>query len=306
MKKSRWTIIVVPEGSSASRAFEVSKTAVALVGTLAIAAGLVALLLGYGTVARSLDRARAKAIAFENARLAQELGQIQVRVNALSDSVNSLEKRDTQFRLLANLDPIDPQVHAAGIGGPSPAADPAEHASVLLENAGQVRIDLNAMIRRANLLTRSFREAAESLSIHTERLAATPSIMPTQGWLTSAFARMREHPILHEARPHEGLDITAPAGSPIEATANGTVIFAGWETGYGNLVVIDHGFGIVTKFAHASKIMVRVGEKVRRGEAIALVGNTGLSTGPHLHYEVHVNGRPVDPIRFVLPNVVTD
>ena len=70
--------------------------------------------------------------------------------------------------------------------------------------------------------------------------------------------------------------------------------------------MIDHGFGIVTKFAHASKIMVRVGEKVRRGEAIALVGNTGLSTGPHLHYEVHVNGRPVDPIRFVLPNVVTD
>lgn len=306
MKKSRWTIIVVPEGSSASRAFEISKTAITLVGTLVIAAVVVALFLGYGTVARSLDMARAKAIAFENARLAQELGQIQTRVNALSDSVASLEQRDTQFRLLANLEPIDPQVHAVGIGGPRPAADSVERSSVLLENAGQVKIDLNAMIRRAHLLTRSFREAAESLTVHTERLAATPSIMPTQGWLTSAFARLRDHPILHEARPHEGLDITAPMGSPIEATANGTVVFSGWETGYGNLVVIDHGFGIVTKFAHASKLMVRVGDKVHRGQAIALVGNTGLSTGPHLHYEVHVNGRPVDPVKFVLPNVVTD
>ncbi len=306
MKKNWWTIIVVPEGSSASRVFEISKTAVALIGTLAVAAGLVALLLGYGTVARSFDMARAKAIAFENARLAQEIGQIQVRVNALSDSVGSLEQRDTQFRLLANLEPIDPQVHAAGIGGPRPVGDSTERSSVLLGSAGQVKVNLNAMIRRANLLSRSFREAAESLSVHTERLAATPSIMPTRGWLTSAFALMREHPILHEARPHEGLDITAPAGSPIEATANGTVVFAGWETGYGNMVVIDHGFGIVTKFAHASKILIRVGDKVRRGQAIALVGNTGLSTGPHLHYEVHVNGRPVNPARFVLPNVVTD
>ena len=82
---------------------------------------------------------------------------------------------------------------------------------------------------------------------------------------------------------------------------------AGWESGYGNTIVIDHGFGIVTKFAHASKILVREGQRVSRGQRIALVGNTGLATGPHLHYEVHVNGRPVDPLRYVLPeHVVTD
>jgi murein DD-endopeptidase MepM/ murein hydrolase activator NlpD len=84
------------------------------------------------------------------------------------------------------------------------------------------------------------------------------------------------------------------------------VIQVGWEAGYGNMVVIDHGYGIVTKFAHASRILVRVGERVRRGDRIALVGNTGLSTGPHLHYEVHVNGRAVDPRRYILPAVVTD
>jgi murein DD-endopeptidase MepM/ murein hydrolase activator NlpD len=131
--------------------------------------------------------------------------------------------------------------------------------------------------------------------------------MPTQGWLTSAFSAMREHPILHIARPHEGIDVTAPMGSPIEAPAGGVVTDAGWESGYGNTVIIDHGYGIVTKFAHASKLLVRAGQHVSRGQRIALVGNTGLATGPHLHYEVHVNGRPVDPLKYVLPDkVVTD
>ena len=123
--------------------------------------------------------------------------------------------------------------------------------------AEEIRVDLNALIRRANLLASSFEEASDSLASHSQRLAATPSIMPTQGWLTSAFSSMREHPILHIARPHEGIDVTAPMGSPIEAPAAGVVTDAGWESGYGNTVTIDHGYGIVTKFAHASKLLVR-------------------------------------------------
>ena len=140
----------------------------------------------------------------------------------------------------------------------------------------------------------------------TARLAATPSIMPSNGWLTSAFSQMRAHPILHIDRPHEGIDVSAPSGTPIEAPAAGVVVSAGWETGFGNCVVLDHGFGVVTKYAHASRLLVRAGQHVKRGERIALVGSTGLATGPHLHYEVHVNGKPVDPLRYVLPNVVVD
>lgn len=306
MSKRRWTIIVVPQGSSASRILEVSYTALKLVGSLAVAASLLAILLGYATVRRSLNLARAERLEAENARLANELNLLHGRVSSLVDTVVSLEARDTQIRLLANLEPIDPEVHAAGIGGPRPAGAPALEESALLGRAGQVRVDLNALIRRANLLAHSFREAGDSLADHVERLAATPSIMPTTGWLTSAFSRMRSHPILHVARAHEGLDVTAPMGTPIEAPAKGTVTQAGWETGYGNTVTIDHGFGIVTKFAHASRILTRVGARVDRGDRIALVGNSGLSTGPHLHYEVHVNGRPVDPRRYILPSVVTD
>lgn len=306
MSKRRWTIVVVPQGSSASKIVEVSHTALKLVGSLAVAAVLLATLLGYATVRRSLNLARADRLELENARLAGELNQLHGKFSALSDTVSALEVRETQIRLLANLEPIDPQVYEVGIGGPAPAGAAVSGNSKLLGRAAQVQVDLNAMIRRANLLASSLSEAGDSLLVHADRLAATPSIMPTAGWLTSAFSRMRSHPILHVARAHEGLDVTAPMGTPIEAPASGTVVQAGWEAGYGNTVTIDHGYGIMTRFAHASRILARVGDKVVRGDRIALVGNTGLSTGPHLHYEVHVNGRPVDPRRYILPGVVTD
>lgn len=306
MSKRRWTIVVVPQGSSATKIFELSQTALKLIGSLAIAIAAAILLLGYGMVRRSVDMARAERLEQENTDLAGDLDHMRGRVSTLSDSVASLEQRDIQVRLLANLDPIDPDVRAAGIGGPSRRAAPSETESELLNRSGQVRVNLEALIRRANLLSGSFREAADSLARHADRLAATPSIMPTSGWLSSAFSRMRSHPILHYARAHEGIDVTAPMGAPIEAPANGTVTQTGWEAGYGNVVVIDHGYGVVTKFAHASRILVRKGERVKRGDRIALVGNTGLSTGPHLHYEVHVNGRPVDPRRYLLPEVITD
>ena len=306
MSKRRWTIIVVPQGSSASKIVEVSTTVLKLAGSLVMAATVLALLLGYATVRRSINIAHAGGLERENARLANDLNILHGRMSALVDTVATLEERDTRLRLLANLDPIDPEVHEAGIGGPRPAEPTAAATSELIGRAGQVRVDLDALIRRANLLARSFSEAGDSLALHADRLAATPSIMPTAGWLSSAFSRMRFHPILHEARAHEGLDVSAPMGTPIEAPANGTVIQAEWEAGYGNTIVIDHGFGIVTKFAHASRLLVRVGAKVHRGDRIALVGNTGLSTGPHLHYEVHVNGRPVNPLRYILPGVVTD
>jgi murein DD-endopeptidase MepM/ murein hydrolase activator NlpD len=216
-----------------------------------------------------------------------------------------IARRDSLIRLLANLDPLSADVQAAGIGGPAPA-EPPQPATGSERKALQLRTDLNGLIRRANLLASSFDEAADSLEIHNRRLAATPSIMPTQGWLSSAFSMSRMHPLLHTARPHEGIDVSAPMGTPIEAPAAGVVKQTGWVTGYGYTVTLDHGYGITTRFAHTSKILVRVGQRVQRGDRIALVGNTGLSTGPHLHYEVRVNGKPVNPLRYVLPEVSTE
>jgi murein DD-endopeptidase MepM/ murein hydrolase activator NlpD len=306
MARRRWTVVLVPHGSEPSKIIEVSYGVLKGAASSLVLALVAALLVGYATFSRRADLSRTAALQQENARLAGELGELHGRLSSLSDTISRISQRDARIRVLANLEPIDPQVQAAGIGGPSEAA-PAGEPGTPLRRSHEIRVDLNALIRRANLLASSFREATDSLAVHSARLAATPSIMPTQGWLTSAFTSMRSHPILHVARPHEGIDVTAPMGTPIEAPAAGKVIDAGWEAGYGNTITIDHGFGTVTKFAHASKLLVREGERVSRGERIALVGNTGLATGPHLHYEVHVNGRPVDPLKYVLPeHVVTD
>ncbi len=306
MAKRRWTVVLVPHDSEPSKIVEVSYRVVKSALAAAVFAAGVALCVGYITISRTVDISKSAQLAQENARLEQQLGELNGRLTGLVDTLSRISQRDARIRVLANLDPIDPQVRAAGIGGPTVAPAAAEAGGVI-RRSNEIRVDLNALIRRANLLASSFQEAADSLSVHSERLAATPSIMPTQGWLTSAFSSMRAHPILHIARPHEGIDVTAPLGTPIEAPAAGVVRDAGWESGYGNTIVIDHGFGTVTKFAHASKILVREGQRVSRGQRIALVGNTGLATGPHLHYEVHVNGRAVDPLRYVLPeHVVTD
>jgi murein DD-endopeptidase MepM/ murein hydrolase activator NlpD len=306
MAKRRWTVVFVPHDAEPSRIMEVSYRVVkTAIGGAAVAVAA-ALVLGYMTVSRTVDLSRSARLAQENARLEQQLDELNGRLSTLADTLTRISQRDARIRVLANLEPIDPQVQAAGIGGPTVGEVEGEVGSTM-RRTGEVRVDLNALIRRANLLASSFKEAADSLSVHSARLSATPSIMPTQGWLSSAFSSMRSHPILHVARPHEGIDVTAPMGTPIEAPAAGVVRDAGWEAGYGNTIVIDHGFGTVTKFAHASKILVREGQQVSRGQRIALVGNTGLATGPHLHYEVHVNGRPVDPLRYVLPeHVVTD
>jgi murein DD-endopeptidase MepM/ murein hydrolase activator NlpD len=307
MSKRRWTLVLVPHGSEPSRIIEVSysvlRAAAVALGVFIVLAGVA----GYATISHTTDLSHAARLQQENASLAHEIGELHGKLVTLADTISQISQRDARIRVLANLDPIDPQVQEAGIGGPGTTDLSLSGLTGIGRRTAEVRVDLGALIRRANLLATSFKEAADSLSLHTARLAATPSIMPTQGWLSSAFSAMREHPILHLARPHEGIDVSAPMGSPIEAPAAGIVTDAGWETGYGNTVTINHGFGIVTKFAHASKILVKRGDRVSRGQRIALVGNSGLATGPHLHYEVHVNGRPVDPLKYVLPDgVVTD
>jgi biotin carboxyl carrier protein len=308
MSERKWTVLVVPPGVGTSKVIEVSQRLLKVATGFAAVLVLLAALLGYGTVSRSVDLQRAAALERENEALATELGRLQGQLTLLSDTLREIAVRDARIRLLANLEPNDPQVQLAGIGGPdhSRGAVGLTEAGRLGRKAREIRVDLAALIRRANLLAASFDEAADSLAAHTDRLAAMPSIMPTAGWLSSAFTAMREHPVLHVTRPHVGIDVTAPMGANIQAPAAGTVISAEWETGYGNVVELDHGYGIRTKFAHCSKILVRPGQRVRRGDVIAQVGNTGLATGPHLHYEVHVQGRPVNPLRYVLPEVVVD
>ena len=130
-------------------------------------------------------------------------------------------------------------------------------------------------------------------------LDSTPSIWPVKGWVTSEFG-YRVDPFTGRQELHEGLDIAARLGTPVVAPADGIVIYARYERSFGNTIIIDHGYGFSTLYGHLSEIYVRPGDRVKRGQVIGAVGNTGRSTGPHLHYEVRKNGVPVDPRDYIL------
>jgi murein DD-endopeptidase MepM/ murein hydrolase activator NlpD len=128
--------------------------------------------------------------------------------------------------------------------------------------------------------------------------AATPSIWPAHGWLSAAFGR-RSDPFTGEPGYHQALDISADAGQPVFATAAGRVQSAGYTGPYGNLVVLDHGFGLITRYGHLSRFLVRPGERVTRGQTIGRVGSTGRATGPHVHYEIWLHGKPINPLQLL-------
>jgi murein DD-endopeptidase MepM/ murein hydrolase activator NlpD len=171
-------------------------------------------------------------------------------------------------------------------------AGPMENDADLLKQLDELGKKVKAQEQEARAL-KSYFEDQQAL------LASAPSVWPVRGWVTSDFS-VRLDPYTGERVMHEGLDIATAMGTPVHAPADGTVVFAGLEGGYGHVLVLDHGYGLKSRYGHLSRIDVKVGQKVHRGDVIAAVGNSGRSTGPHLHYEVRVNGVADNPRKFIL------
>lgn len=163
---------------------------------------------------------------------------------------------------------------------------------------GKINPDAFELAERINQQRRYLREMSSMLGHNREIVDALPTLLPSIGELTSPFG-YRVHPISGVRKLHAGVDIAAVTGTPIFAAGNGTVVFSGKKGGYGSVVEIDHGYGYITLYGHASKLLVKTGDKVVRGQKVALVGSTGASTGPHLHFEVMVDSVKVDPAPFL-------
>jgi hypothetical protein len=240
--------------------------------------------------------------------LSDEIGEIQGRVAQMEGSIDVLIDQDESYRLLAGLDVIDEEIFEVGVGGPGMLTP--ESSPLWVEDPAAAAVtfatsyDILALERRAQLLSESLSEAMDSLQSHQDQLRSRPSISPTDGYITSGFSYARMHPIYDRALPHEGIDLHAPEGTPILATAEGVVSYVGWRTGYGNTVEVDHGFGFMTRYAHASKFLVERGQSVVRGMAIAQVGQTGTATAEHVHYEIWVGGRAMDPQNYILNGMI--
>jgi murein DD-endopeptidase MepM/ murein hydrolase activator NlpD len=146
---------------------------------------------------------------------------------------------------------------------------------------------------------KTLEQLTEAAQGRQSRWAATPSIWPVKGWVTSGFGQ-RVSPFTGQLAMHEGLDIGATPNAPVQVTASGRVVAQGFDPRMGNVVAVDHGYGLETQYGHLAKILVKTGQNVKRGDVIGLVGNTGLSTGPHLHYMIKVSGHPINPQRYIL------
>jgi len=308
MTRKNWTLLLLGDDPNGIRQVTISPR------TIRVAAGglslfmLIVLSLTAILILNGAAFVQARHLSAENDVLVQELETFRLQVNGLEETLTQLSQEDSRVRLLAGLSATDEEILEVGIGGPG-MASPEAHPlwvwdSVVSKAAFAVEYDLNALERRARLLAESLSEASDSLMAHNDLLQSTPSILPAAGVLSSRFSASRFHPIHHEALPHEGIDISAPLGTPILAAAKGVVTFAGWMAGLGNTVEIDHGYGYVTRYGHASKILVRTGQEITRGEVVAQVGSTGISTSSHLHYEVRVAGRAVNPMNYVIGTVL--
>lgn len=180
-------------------------------------------------------------------------------------------------------------------GGELPPAPTKDDLVAVLDDLDQRSLDLEERALQEEV---SLQEIRGYLDDRTSLINAYPSEWPVRGWVTSRYG-WRTSPHSGVRRLHTGIDIAAPRGTPIVAAADGHVVFAGYHSAYGNLIVVDHGYGITTKHAHTSRILVQVGARVLRGDVIARVGNTGRSTGPHLHFELLQDGVPVNPLPFL-------
>ena len=308
MTEKKWTLLLLGDDPDGVRQFTLSARFIRVVGGSLVVAFLLVFSLTALLIFNGTAQLRARHLAQENVVLSQELREFQSRVNGLERDLFLLAEADGRVRLLAGLDATDKEILEVGIGGPGldvPEAHPLWALdSTMSKAAFAVEYDLNALERRARLLTESLAEASDSLTAHNELLESTPSILPAAGVLSGRFTTSRFHPIHHRALPHEGVDISASLGTPILAAAKGIVTFSGWKSGLGYTVEITHGYGYVTRYGHASKLLVQRGQEVTRGEVIAKVGSTGISTSPHLHYEVRIGGKAVNPMNYVIGNVL--
>ncbi|MBS4014878.1 MAG: peptidoglycan DD-metalloendopeptidase family protein [Candidatus Latescibacteria bacterium] len=227
---------------------------------------------------------RVRTLTKENQALKNEITIVKSQIDTLNQQLRQLAELDAQIRIAANLELLPRDLRTLGYGG---------------SRENEVAASVDNMIERARLQEKSFKELKKYLDQQQALLQHTPSIWPVSGYLSSSFG-YRKSPITGKNEFHNGIDIVAPAGTPIRASAAGRIRFAGFKAGWGRYVEIDHGYGFITCYAHCQSIKVSTGQKVSRGEIIATVGRTGSATGNHLHYGVKVSGAWVNPLNYIL------
>ena len=310
--RKKISFVVLSNSGAPAKQMCASKTSIRLVGVFLLACLTFFSFIVYDYI--QLKRTTAQ-LQTREVQLTNELSEIQTQrkqiqefaneINSLKAHLVALNNFEQKIRIIANIEKSDESNNIFGIGGSVP--EDLDARLPLIEKHNSLMRDMHDQIDQLNRASiqqsTEFESLLKSLQDQQNLLASTPAIRPISGseksWITSRFG-FRTSPFTGQREVHQGYDISTRSGTPILAAADGVVTFTGSKGLLGKIITIDHGHGLVTRYGHCKEFLKKRGEKVKRWEPIALVGNTGRSTGPHVHYEVHLNGIPVNPEKYIL------
>jgi murein DD-endopeptidase MepM/ murein hydrolase activator NlpD len=294
--KKKLSVFIVPDSGNIKQ-FSFSKSLLIGLATIVFLYTGASLIFSVDFFSRKIEAHHYKSVAQENEFLNAKLASINLSIGKLNDEVKGLVEKEKAIRTIFELPEIDPQQRQLGIGGPDML--PAGNGSAPIRDAAfQSEAEIDRLVALSSFEKEQFSYIYDRLLEKKSDLDHTPSIMPTQGYLIRGYG-VKSDPFTGEQKLHSGLDISNRVGTPVVVTADGVVLSTKYESGLGNKIIVDHGNGLQTVYGHLSQYKVKEGQRVRRGELIGLIGNTGYSTGPHLHYEVIRFGSTVNPVQFI-------
>ena len=311
MSKKSVTIMLVPEKSTRVRKLHLTRQQVktlTISGISLLVLTVSSYFLSYLYFQQRHDLSHAKdRVTF----LESNLKELENRLAVADGTLSRIQNFEKRLRVITRLEDSNRNL---AMGPFSPSEDPLKQDGMgstrILEadldvpaeyqfGIKEVNLKLSEVDMRASLQEQTMHELYELLQDQKALLTHTPSVWPVKGWLTSVFG-YRASPFTGRIQMHEGIDVATRMGTPVIAPADGTIIRVHTLEGYGKTLLIDHGYGVTTRYGHNSEILAKAGDRVKRGDVIAKVGMTGITTAPHLHYEVRVNGVPVDPKKYIL------
>jgi murein DD-endopeptidase MepM/ murein hydrolase activator NlpD len=297
MFKNKITLMVVPDSQGTMKQISIPRTLIWGLGFAAVALLFASVFLSSQFFSERVARAEMDQLRNENQELIQRFERMRVSLAEVEGRYDDLVAKEVAVRHYFDLPEIPVEERQLGIGGP--IAPAVAQMTVAEKQALRTENYLDRLLRISEFEIDKYGEVEEALIDIKDRLQHTPSIWPTRGWKTSNFGN-RNDPFTGYPHTHYGLDISNRRGTPIIATADGKITRVAKVGRMGLMVTVDHGFGFVTRFGHLHEATVKVGQRVKRGEQIALMGSSGRVTGSHLHYEVRRNGQALNPLKHIL------
>jgi murein DD-endopeptidase MepM/ murein hydrolase activator NlpD len=296
------TLMIISQPAAKVSTLRFKRRTLGIVGVFLVGFVAFSVFLTAGYAGGKVDEARLARLEDRNRILNEELDGLRTSLLRQQDQLAGHVVIEERLRLAANLEPIPEEVRMMGIGG---SQGYLPDYTRVLSDEEKTRLtsvygQIHQLLRQTHLQKESFGEIEEAIAANREKWACVPSIRPVDsGYVSSGFGR-RPDPFTGKIAMHWGVDYCTWPGEPVHATADGIVVKSREEISFGRIVVIDHGNGYKTCYGHNQENLVKKGQRVKRGDVIALVGNSGRSTGPHLHYEVQLDGKAVNPLNFVL------